>query len=334
MNNKRQKVTWVWKGLGGMALSGFFLWLAFRKADLKEIICIIRQSNGALLIVAFFMDSLNFMLKTYCWKLLGKEYRDLSWVYFLRAASVAHMSNVFLPFRAGDLLQGIILSKETSVSKTYTLSTVFLLRLLDLLVVLAIIFVGSFFVALPESVQDIKTISLIIILVIGGVLTVIAVQKDIAKNGPKFRKPFCQEVNKIYCRLGEAIKFLRNKQVVLIVLPLMFFKWIAVSAFAVWLVFKATNIHLGYGGAVLIMAITSLSAAVPIAPGGLGTWEYFCLVSLGIFGVDHNRALSFALVIHVITLLTPVLFGSFFLLQSLEGALSSGEEASARDKKR
>jgi hypothetical protein len=60
-----------------------------------------------------------------------------------------------------------------------------------------------------------------------------------------------------------------------------------------------------------------LSVAIPSSPGNIGTWEFFVLMALSIFKIDHNTALSYAVLSHFMALLPVTLIGLYFFFREV-----------------
>src|SRR5271157_1809476 len=151
--------------VAGIAISLLFLWLAFRKSDVSQILGILKTVRLDLIVAVFIISVLSLMLRSLRWKTLGKEYHNVPWKHCFEATSIGLMLNNFVPFRGGDLFQGYFLSKKSGLPKSYTMATVFLERMMDMVPPLVMIIVGSFFVVLPEQIKLSKILIFLSILV-------------------------------------------------------------------------------------------------------------------------------------------------------------------------
>jgi uncharacterized protein (TIRG00374 family) len=89
--------------------------------------------------------------------------------------------------------------------------------------------------------------------------------------------------------------------------------WLAVG-FVLFLGMKALDVGTGYDAALLVMIATTFGIFVPASPGAFGVYHAIAIgVLTGVFGVEKSIAVSYALVIHLVIYLPPVLIGSIFL---------------------
>jgi len=79
---------------------------------------------------------------------------------------------------------------------------------------------------------------------------------------------------------------------------------------------RALNIELGFLPSVLIQAIIAMSVVIPSSPGYVGTWEFFSVVALSIFGINKTHALSFALIFHFFSWIFVTFVGSYIMLRT------------------
>jgi uncharacterized membrane protein YbhN (UPF0104 family) len=63
-----------------------------------------------------------------------------------------------------------------------------------------------------------------------------------------------------------------------------------------------------------VVVITSLATIIPLSPGGLGFRETAYVWALGTFGVAHDKALAFALLVLVVLLLTSAAGGLVYII--------------------
>ncbi|MBW2648227.1 MAG: flippase-like domain-containing protein, partial [Deltaproteobacteria bacterium] len=88
--------------------------------------------------------------------------------------------------------------------------------------------------------------------------------------------------------------------------------WV-IEAVAVYVLFFAFDIGLSLPAAFVIMAIIIVGIAIPTAPGFIGNWHFFCVLGLGLFGVNKTEALTYAIVNHFLSIGIIVILGLAFL---------------------
>lgn len=62
--------------------------------------------------------------------------------------------------------------------------------------------------------------------------------------------------------------------------------------------------------ALFLLAVLQLGVAVPSSPGRVGVYHYLCVQALAVFGVEGSSALSYAIVLHLISVVVPMALGA------------------------
>lgn len=304
------------KIIAGALISAFFLWLAFRRSDLGKILFDIRHADLKLLAAMFALSVVVLMLRSYRWKLLGKNFHSIPWLNFFKATTMGMMLNTFLPFRTGDLCQGYFLARDSSLSKSYTLATVFVERVLDVALPAFALIIGSSFVILPDEIRLSRILILFFVIISGAYLFFRFHEKLIGLVEAFGEFAHIQKIKTFIGNAGSALVFLKDNKVALAVIPMTVLLWF-ISALGILLVLLSLNIHINFFAIFLIHSIMVLSSVIPAAPGALGTWEFFCVIALSIFGVGREKGLSYAVISHFMAILPTVCVGLFYFFSEV-----------------
>jgi uncharacterized membrane protein YbhN (UPF0104 family) len=84
--------------------------------------------------------------------------------------------------------------------------------------------------------------------------------------------------------------------------------WITAAAtntFVLW----ALRIEAPPVAGLFVLFVLLAGINIAAVPGQIGVFEYLCVLALAIFTVDQARAISFGVLLHVITYLPPLLAG-------------------------
>ena len=63
-----------------------------------------------------------------------------------------------------------------------------------------------------------------------------------------------------------------------------------------WLALRAYNLDMTLLQAAAVLAVISIGTLLPNAPGNLGSWQFFCMLGLSLFGIDSATAAGFSVV--------------------------------------
>ncbi len=120
----------------------------------------------------------------------------------------------------------------------------------------------------------------------------------------------------LFARLGEGLRETsRTKEFYLgFVLTLPF---LALQAITLWLTMLGYGLRLSLWVGVAVFVIVNLGTAIPNTPANVGSYQFFTVLGLTLFGVDKTSATGFSLV--AFTLLTLPLLVIGFLALSRSG---------------
>ena len=314
----------------GLAISVFFLWLSFRKADLSQVVSTLRMARVELLVWSFLVSVAGLAVRSYRWKLLGENYRGVPWKHFFSATAMGLTLNTFLPFRSGDFFQSFFISRKSRLPQSYTLSTVLLERMADVLPPSVMLLTGSMFVVLPSQIRP-GRIAVLLLAVVLAIFLALYLRKPLMSFAERLLgRRMGERARRLVENIAKAMVFLKSRQVAAFALPLTFFNWIVLSNLSVYLIVKSLDIPISFLGMYLVLSITVMSVAIPSSPGFVGTWEFFCMTALSIFGIDRDTALSYAILSHFMAFLPTVLVGLFYFGKEMlfsRPRVSTGEPA-------
>jgi len=72
------------------------------------------------------------------------------------------------------------------------------------------------------------------------------------------------------------------------------------EALAFWFVMRAYGLGLSFWAGLVVFLIVHLGTALPNAPANVGTYQFFTVVGLTLFGVDKTVAGGFSIAVFVI----------------------------------
>ncbi len=79
-------------------------------------------------------------------------------------------------------------------------------------------------------------------------------------------------------------------------------------------IFLAFNQNLPFIASYTVLAVLSIGLMIPAGPAFIGNYHFFCILALQAFNVDKASALSIAIFLHSIGILSTILLGCSFLI--------------------
>jgi uncharacterized protein (TIRG00374 family) len=293
------------------------------QGQLATVPGLILSANPLLFVAAFAMYYLGFPLRGYRWARLLRgtgtavSTRDATEILFL-----SWLVNCVVPAKLGDVYRAYLLKINSTASLSRTFGTVFIERILDLLVI-AILGLGagfwSFRTGLPPSIQVVALLGIaVVVLLAGGLLTMRNFGRSLIS-----RLPLPQRVVELYDRFEEGVFGAIAGRGLPVLLGITVLVW-ATESLRLYLVVQALHfpdVELGLSGAVFVALIGSLLTAVPLSPAGLGIVEAGVVgVLTAAYGVPLPEATAIALLDRVISVFSVIVLGSIAYLISSKPA--------------
>jgi glycosyltransferase 2 family protein len=295
------------RGGVGAAISLVAIWLVLRSVDVGQTIEILRAADlGWIVLVAVFVV-VDLLTRALRWQRLVAPIGHVGYLPMLGYLLIGYLANNVLPARLGELVRSHYLGDREGLSRTTTLGTVVVERVVDFVVVVAIAAAAI----LVLSVRGIVANAVLV-----GVALAALLAAAIAIGIAAHRLPGAERIAVIagrWPRLMDLAGKLRGGLAVAgrprtlgeaLILSLL--AWGAtVLAFAA--AGQAVGIELTIGQASLLAAGVALVTAIPAGPANLGTFELAAVEIAKAVGVPPHEAFAIALLVHAtILVLTSV----------------------------
>ena len=120
-----------WKMAAGIALSLLFIYLAFRRADMAEMLHALGRANYGYLLPLLAVIALGLYLRSLRWRYLLAPVRELGTGVLFASLSIGYMANVFMPAHLGEFVRAWHVGKRTGIASGSVFATIVVERLID-----------------------------------------------------------------------------------------------------------------------------------------------------------------------------------------------------------
>ncbi|NCO40609.1 MAG: hypothetical protein COZ06_30460 [Armatimonadetes bacterium CG_4_10_14_3_um_filter_66_18] len=318
----------------GIVLSCLFLYLAFRRVSIEELRLALAETHWAWLVA-----SVGAMLLDYCfmavrWQLLLRPERRLPYPTVFAVLTIGFFANNVLPARAGEVLRAYALGRKEGMSKSFCLGSIVVERGLDLVVLLAFVFLGGLFIPLPgwaHGLSELAGVLLVLVVVVfavvlAGEARVEGVLARLERAMPSRKSGFL--VAK-FRGFRSGISSVANWRLLPVLLALSACVW-ALNATSGLLALRSIGGGTSLLGMIFVIGAVNLGLIVPSSPGFVGTYQWLCIHAMAALGIAEPVALAFSLLFHASWYLPSTVIGfvaalRYNLLGS--GRLSATQEA-------
>ncbi|RLT44449.1 MAG: UPF0104 family protein [Chloroflexi bacterium] len=322
----------VWLGL---VVSAASLGLLLYQVDLHELGTALSGVRYEWLLAAIAIELASLWVRGVRWRMILEESVRVRNSDAFAVLMIGYAANNLLPLRAGELVRAQLMYTQHGTSRLATLGTILVERVFDVLVLA--IFVAAPIVALGGDPVLRGTALLLLLAALGAtlLLALLALWPGfttliVAMLGvlPASIRPKARELLGAF--LG-GVRALRRPGPWLAVSAASTLTWL-LEAGAFWLVGIGCGLTLNPVVYLVLSGAATLVLVAPSTAGGIGLFELSTRAVAGTFGVPLALGTAYALVLHLLVLLFPVVVIGLALLWRRHlgvGAMMSAGQAPA-----
>jgi uncharacterized protein (TIRG00374 family) len=301
----------------GVVISLFLLWLAVRKVDFEEFARAITNIKVFYLIPAFLLTLVVCIVRSIRWRLLFSQTKEIRISSLLSVIMVGFLANNLLPARLGEVVMAYLIGKKEDISKSLALGTIFIDRILDVTTLMMFLGGAIVFNPFPVWVKKIALTGMTLLIIAAVVMWLAVGRKDIFLRILRFcmkllPTPLAEKILLICGNFVDGLTVIRNVPVFFKALLASILIWAALTL-GVFLLFLSFGFSLGIGAALTVLAIVNIGLIIPSAPGFVGTFQFLCVIALGLFQVSESQSLGFAIVYHLSQYVPTTVAGLYYL---------------------
>jgi uncharacterized protein (TIRG00374 family) len=305
----------------GIAISVIFMGLLFRNINFGELVAALKGANYWWLAPNIVMVMFAMYQRAYRWKFMLRPVKEVRFDKLLAATCIGFMANNVLPLRLGEFVRAYSLAyQDRGVSKSASLATIFVERMVFDLVALLLIFgaVLSFArVSVPDEMK--AGIYMAILVALSGLALVLYLALRPTQAGEKMIRYLFflpdrvkDTIKTIVVKFSTGLEFMIQAKAS---------SWVSVQTLLIWLLMGASNyfVFVAFGfdlpleASYFLLVVVSISILVPSSPGFVGVYHAGTVFTLTQYGIGKEEALSFALVLHAAQYIPITLMGFYYL---------------------
>ena len=311
----------TWQATGGIAVSLLFIYLAARRVDAAEMLRALQQANYLYLLPLLAAVGLGLFLRGLRWRFLLAPIAAARTGVLFTSLAIGYMVNTFMPAHLGEFVRAWHAGRRTGIASSSVFATIVVERLIDVLSLLLLLGLALLVFPFPDWVRQSGVLLLVLVAALCLLLLVMkrCKQGTLAACGRLLRfLPGAAAVrarktlDRFLCGVSPLQR--RGHYVIVAVLSLLIWASYALTYQLLFLAFGfVARYRLPWSAALVAMVITTISVVVPSSPGYIGTFHYLCQLALGLFLIPKGPALSYAFVLHAVSVFPVFFLGLFFL---------------------
>jgi len=305
----------------GIAISVIFIWLLFWNIDFRLLLVSLRQVNYWWLIPNIAMVMFAMPQRAYRWKFMIRPVKEVPFHKLMAATCIGFMANNVLPLRLGEFVRAYSLSyQDRDISKSASLATIFVERMVFDLVALLMIFGAVVAVATIHIPDEMKLgIWLAIGVALFGLALVLYLAIKPSQAGETMARYLFflpergkESMKSVIIRFSAGLEFMMHWRDA---------TWVGLQTILVWIFMGASNyfVFIAFGfdlpleASYFLLVLVSISILVPSSPGFVGVYHAATVLTLTMYGIDNVDARAFALVLHAAQYIPITLMGFYYL---------------------
>ena len=315
---RRPLARWLKPALGYLLAAAGLIWVLHdvHPAKLLEGLTGI---NWRLIALALVCDVSSYVCQGWRWRLLLQPVGKISTLRTTQAIYVGLFTNEALPMRIGELGRAWLVSRWVSAKFMAVIPSIVVERLFDGVWVATGIWLTASFAPLPKSlIAAGETFGAIIILAVALFVFLAFRKRESGAEQARLRlqnwKPL-RGIALLLERLGDGLRETGRTRAFYLAFALSPF-FILLQILAYWLVMLGYGLRLSFWLGVAVFLIVHLGTAIPNAPANAGSYQFFTVLGLTLFGVDKTRATGFSLVAFALLTLPLLIIGFLALSRS------------------
>jgi len=320
----------------GILISAFCIYLAFRKVDINQMWQAFETVNYWYLVPATAALFFSHFLRALRWRYLLDPIRRLDTSSLFSSLIIGYAANSFMPAHLGEFLRAYVLSKKRQISMSPVFATIVVERVIDVFSLLALMALAFFIYPFPD--WAIKSGYIIFAGSVGLLMLLIFLK---LATSPAMRfigfilKPLPETVErKTKAAIEEFLAGIlplkrRHDYVTVVFLSVIIWICYGLVFYSCLHAFDFVEIYqLEWSVNLILLVIPTIAVVVPSSPGYVGTYHYLTQIALTMFGVPAGPALSFAAIVHGVSILPVLVVGLFFAHHEGMAIRNMSEEAS------
>lgn len=305
----------------GIGISVACLVFVFRKVDVAQLKVAMENFHWKYLVFGLFSLAFDYAI------------RIVRWAVMLRAGGAAISAsrcaapflgsitlNNVLPFRAGDVIRALVFPAALGVSRVTATASLVFERLIDMLTLLACLAVGALAgstATIPEWLKE--SVGVLAVLACTMLFLIAVLGRHVVKVLAVIRvrvEPRSARLAKVIATVSDLIDStaaMSRWNVLLATTALSACIWLGETGMH-WAILYGLGINVGLPGALMVMAVTTLSTLIPSSPGYVGPFHFAAYSMAIMFGSSPPAAASFAVLSHLALWIPTTVAGGIAIL--------------------
>ncbi|HEV2666472.1 MAG TPA: lysylphosphatidylglycerol synthase transmembrane domain-containing protein [Blastocatellia bacterium] len=293
----------------GYLLAGAGLIWALRGVQPARLLGQLTLVNWRLIALSLVCDVSSYVCQGARWRLLLKPVGEVTTLQSTQAIYAGLFTNEILPMRVGELVRAYLMSRRTAVRFVAVIPSMVVERLFDSVWLAAGIGLVAIFVPLPKNLLAAGDA----LGVIAGAATGLFLLFAFRRPGPSKERRLpdwwpIRAVSGLFVKMSGSLRGIGRTRAFYLSFAYSL-ALLILQTLAFWLAMRGYGVRLSFWAGAAVYLIVHLGTAIPNAPANVGSYQFFTVIGLMLFGVDKSLATGFSLIVFALLTLPLLLIG-------------------------
>ncbi len=273
----------------GILISAVFVYLAFRRVELTEVMYSVRHVNYLWVIPNAVSVVLMMVIRAERWRHILKPIRKYEMKQLFPPVMIGFMANNVLPIRLGEVVRAYSLGAKTGESKSSIFATVVIERIFDSLSLMVLFWLVILFIPLPDIVRKLGIATLILNLVLIAFLIILKKKGKslvgwITGHAQFLPSGLAEKIDHIFRKFAEGLNIVEKYKSLGFIAAWSLFLWVA-TGLSNYFVFMAFGFYPDIAASFILLLLVAAGVMLPSAPGFVGVFQ---AAVIGAFALLNN----------------------------------------------
>jgi uncharacterized protein (TIRG00374 family) len=312
-----------WIFWAGIAISLVLLVVSLQGLRLGDVWLALQQAEWIWVAPGIAVYFVAVGVRTWRWSYLLRPAKRVSVAKLYPTVVIGYMGNNIYPARIGEIVRAWVLRRNEGVPMAFSLSTVFLERIFDGLVMLGFVLIGL--PRVPNLSPELSGVIAVMTALFAagiGVFFYLALAPTTAERlanaviGRLAPRRFRSSLLLFVARFVQGAQSLRRPTDLLLILLSTVATWL-IETLKYWFILHAFGLQaqLAFTDLMLVNGVANLVAVIPSGPGFVGTFDFGGIGALAALGIDRTMGAAYTLTLHAVLWLPVTALGAFFMLR-------------------
>jgi uncharacterized protein (TIRG00374 family) len=261
----------------GILISAFFVYLAFRRVQIREIYYSLKHANYLLILPNMAVVILTMVIRAERWRHLLEPLGKFHLSRLFPSVMIGFMANNILPARLGEVVRAYSLGAKSGHSRSSIFASVVLERVFDSLVLLAMFWLVIMFIPFPSTVKKFGHITLALNIILIAVL--ILLKRKTALLIKMALKMFfflpsslMSKLEHIIGRFADGLSVFKHRGILVTITSWSVVLWV-LTAVSNYFVFMAFGMYPNIAASFILLLFVAAGVMLPSAPGFVGVFQ-------------------------------------------------------------